>query len=50
MTMTTTLCIIVALLAVAFLAARFFGQSKPANESEVMRVTRKSRAATTEAE
>jgi len=46
MTMTTTLCIIVALLAAAFLAVRFFGKSEPANESEVMRLSRKDRAGT----
>jgi len=45
MTMTTTMCIIVALLAVAFLAVRVLGKAKPENEDEVMRLTRKGRSA-----
>ncbi len=43
MTMTTTLCIIVAMLAIAFFAVRFFGKSEPEDEDEVMRLTRKGR-------
>jgi len=44
MTLTTTLCIIVALLAVAFLAVRHFGKTEEKSETEVMRLTRKNRA------
>lgn len=50
MTMTTTMFIIIALLAVAFLAVRLFGKPKQEDGSEVMRVTRKNRGIAPEPE